>query len=244
MGLSWTQAQADETLDHDVVVADALLAIYSPGLTEGPLDALTDFVFNLGIGNYRTSTLCQLVNAQNWAAAKLELLKWDHDRGIAVPGLLRRREAEAALLPRLARNCGGYWLTRDAGRCCRQCCAAAEAVENVALQFRQAGRRPRGDDIHCRVNRYIQDAGSRMRRKENSTDTLLNLDFMFDPSVTQRLLSSEVDRSDDPHLHIDIVRRGCVPASLENIAQMGAAIKQYCKMRARASHGDRCLENC
>lgn len=98
-GLVWTQEQADEALEHDILAAGTLLALYSPGLTDGPLDACTDFVFNLGIGAYRTSTLCQRVNAQDWPAVKTELLRWDHAHGTVIPGLLRRREAEAALIP-------------------------------------------------------------------------------------------------------------------------------------------------
>jgi lysozyme len=97
-GLVWTQDQAEDALLHDINAARALLEMYSPNLANGTLDALTDFVYNLGIGNYRTSTLCQLVNAQNWAAAKVEILKWDHSNGKVVPGLLTRREAEAALI--------------------------------------------------------------------------------------------------------------------------------------------------
>jgi lysozyme len=101
-GLVWTQEQADEALVHDEIAADALLAIYSPGLTGGVLDAITDFVFNIGIGNYRTSTLCRAVNTKNWPAAKTEIVKWDHSNGIVVPGLLRRRQAEADLMPAAA----------------------------------------------------------------------------------------------------------------------------------------------
>jgi lysozyme len=97
-GLVWTQEQADEALEHDILGTAALLAIYSPGLTGTNLEALTDFVFNIGIGNYRTSTLCRLVNAGNWAAVKPELLKWDHDNGVVIDGLYRRREAEAQLI--------------------------------------------------------------------------------------------------------------------------------------------------
>jgi lysozyme len=97
-GLVWTQDQADEALQHDWVAAQNLLALYSPGLTNGPQDALTDFVFNLGVGAYRTSTLCQLVNAQDFASAAIEILKWDHVHGVVIPGLLTRRQAEAALL--------------------------------------------------------------------------------------------------------------------------------------------------
>lgn len=98
IGLTWSQEQADDALAHDILGASALLAMYSPGLSDGPLEALTDFVFNIGIGHYRTSTLCQLVNVQNWPAVKLEILKWDHRNGTVVAGLLRRRQAEAALI--------------------------------------------------------------------------------------------------------------------------------------------------
>jgi lysozyme len=97
-GLIWTQEQADEALDHDIRAAVALLDIYSPGLTGGTADALTDFVFNMGIGNYRTSTLCGLVGVADWVNVKTELLKWDHSNGVVIPGLLRRRKAEAALI--------------------------------------------------------------------------------------------------------------------------------------------------
>jgi lysozyme len=55
-------------------------------------------VLNLGIGNYRTSTLCRMVNAQNWPEAKIQLLSWDHSGGRVIPGLLRRRQAEADLI--------------------------------------------------------------------------------------------------------------------------------------------------
>jgi lysozyme len=97
-GLVWTQQQADDALLHDVNTARALLEMYSPNLANGILDALTDFVFNLGIGNYRTSRLCQLVNAEDWEGVKSQLLLWDHSNGKVVPGLFARREAEAALI--------------------------------------------------------------------------------------------------------------------------------------------------
>jgi lysozyme len=97
-GLVWTQQQADDALMHDINSSRALLEMYSPNLANGTLDALTDFVFNMGIGNYRTSTLCKCVNVQDWDGARAQLLLWDHSNGKVVPGLLRRREAEAALI--------------------------------------------------------------------------------------------------------------------------------------------------
>ena len=100
VGQVWTQIQADTELQHDLHCAQVLLLSYSPSVEAlpGPLAALTDFVFNLGIGSYRTSTLCRDVNAGNWPAARAQIVLWDHAAGRVLPGLLIRRQAEAALL--------------------------------------------------------------------------------------------------------------------------------------------------
>lgn len=72
----------------------------SPGLLASPmaLGAMTDFVYNLGVARYRSSTLRRRVDAQDWEAAKEELMKWVRGGGKVLPGLVRRRQAEAALL--------------------------------------------------------------------------------------------------------------------------------------------------
>jgi lysozyme len=98
-GQTCTQEQADAWLIADLQEASHELLQVSPGpFIAGAQDALTSFVFNLGIGNYRSSTLRTYVNNQEWAAVKVELLKWDHSGGLVIAGLLRRREAEAGLM--------------------------------------------------------------------------------------------------------------------------------------------------
>ena len=62
------------------------------------LAAITDFVFNLGPVRLRASTLKRRVNARDWEGAKVELRKWVFGGGRKLPGLVIRREAEAALL--------------------------------------------------------------------------------------------------------------------------------------------------
>ena len=71
----------------------------SPGLIAHPekLGALTDFAYNLGAARYRASTLRKRVDAQDWAGAADELLKWTKGGGKVLPGLVRRREAERGL---------------------------------------------------------------------------------------------------------------------------------------------------
>jgi lysozyme len=98
-GDTCTQQQADAWLEEDLDEAHHELIQVSPGpFAPGAEDALTSFVFNLGVGNYRNSTLHKYVDAGNWAAVKTELLKWDHSGGQVIAGLLRRREAESALI--------------------------------------------------------------------------------------------------------------------------------------------------
>lgn len=66
--------------------------------TPGRLAAVTDFAFNCGIGNLRASTFRRRINAGDWSGARRELRKWVRGGGRVLPGLVRRREAEAALL--------------------------------------------------------------------------------------------------------------------------------------------------
>ncbi|WP_367027567.1 glycoside hydrolase family protein [Methylococcus sp. ANG] len=64
---------------------------------EGRLAAIVDFTFNLGAGRLRTSTLRRRVNQRDWGAAAYELRRWVYGGAKALPGLIARREAEAAL---------------------------------------------------------------------------------------------------------------------------------------------------
>lgn len=72
----------------------------SPRLIANPraLAAMTDFAYNLGVARYRASTLRKRVNEDDFEGAKIELQKWIRGGGKVLPGLVRRRQAEAALL--------------------------------------------------------------------------------------------------------------------------------------------------
>lgn len=77
------------------------IARASPVLLAYPLAlaAITDFAYNLGAARYRSSTLKRRIDAQLWQEAKLELNKWVFGNGKKLPGLVRRRKAEAVYLP-------------------------------------------------------------------------------------------------------------------------------------------------
>lgn len=65
---------------------------------ERRLNAIVDFAFNLGVGRLQSSTLRRKINAQDWPAAQNEILKWVYGGGKKLPGLVKRRQAEAMLL--------------------------------------------------------------------------------------------------------------------------------------------------
>ena len=65
---------------------------------ERKLNAIVDFAYNLGVGRLQTSTLRRKINAQDWAGAKEQLMLWTRGGGKVLPGLLKRRTAECALL--------------------------------------------------------------------------------------------------------------------------------------------------
>lgn len=62
------------------------------------LAAIIDFAFNLGTGRLKASTLRKRVNAEDWEAAAVELMKWVRGGGKILRGLVLRREAERQLI--------------------------------------------------------------------------------------------------------------------------------------------------
>jgi lysozyme len=95
LGDTCTEEQADAWLQEDIQWAATVVNhLVTFQLTQDEFNAVTDFTFNVGSGNFASSTLLKLLNAGDMANAALEFDKWDHAGGQVVAGLLRRREAE------------------------------------------------------------------------------------------------------------------------------------------------------
>jgi lysozyme len=82
IGMTITQAWADWLLERDVVqsVKGVLRVTNGIDLTQGMLDALTDFVFNEGIERLQTSTLLKKLRAGDIVGAADEFLRWDYEK--------------------------------------------------------------------------------------------------------------------------------------------------------------------
>ena len=61
------------------------------------LGALVSFCFNAGGGALKASNLRRAVNERRWADVPAEFAKWRFGGGKELPGLVRRRAAEAAM---------------------------------------------------------------------------------------------------------------------------------------------------
>lgn len=78
--------------------ADAVNRYTVVPLNQNQFDALVSFTYNVGIGGYATSSVCQVLNAGHYDLVYGELQKYTHGNdGAVYPGLERRRQAEGQL---------------------------------------------------------------------------------------------------------------------------------------------------
>jgi lysozyme len=99
-----TEIQASQLARLDMVTAfNAVASEIKAPLTAHERAAVEDFIYNVGAGNFRDSTLLRLINQNQLALAAKQFEQWDHADGRVISGLLRRRLAEEQV-----------FLTRDA----------------------------------------------------------------------------------------------------------------------------------
>lgn len=95
-GDSVTEEEAERLLRTDVAAAAAEVKALDVAHTQGELDALTDFVFNLGPGALRRSTLLKKIRAgDEEEEIRQEFMRWVYAGGRKLAGLVKRRAWEA-----------------------------------------------------------------------------------------------------------------------------------------------------
>ena len=69
-----------------------------PNINQNQFDALVDFAYNCGVGNFQSSTLLKKVKANpNDLTIRAEFMKWNKGGGKVLSGLTTRRTNEANL---------------------------------------------------------------------------------------------------------------------------------------------------
>ena len=96
MGDRISEYWAKELLREDIEEAEWQVKELGIAKTEGQLDALVSFVFNLGIGRLKSSTLLKVIReGGSMQQVKKEFKRWVYGGGKQLPGLVKRREWEA-----------------------------------------------------------------------------------------------------------------------------------------------------
>lgn len=104
MGDTITHAHSDKLLRADLLKAEDTVnkSVVVP-LSQNQFDSLVSFVFNVGDGNFRRSTLLSKLNEYNYHGALAEMERWnkvtDPNTGLKVvnEGLVNRRRLEQDL---------------------------------------------------------------------------------------------------------------------------------------------------
>lgn len=98
MGMTCTEEQATGWLTTAAErIANSLNLLVLKPLTQSQFDALVDFCYNLGVTNFKLSTLLRYINVGEFKAAQAQILIWNHDHGKVIPDLTRRRLTEAVM---------------------------------------------------------------------------------------------------------------------------------------------------
>ena len=95
-----TEQEAEDMLKKDVVGFEInVRGAVIPNLNDHQYDALTSFAYNVGLGNFRKSTLLRLINSGITAREDItnQFMRWVYAGGKKLTGLVRRRTAEAEL---------------------------------------------------------------------------------------------------------------------------------------------------
>ena len=90
-----TQEKAEELLKKDLIKAiKAVNQSVKVSLTQNQFDSLVDFVFNVGEGAFKKSTLLKHLNEGEYGPAADEFLRWVYAGGKQIKGLGERRKRE------------------------------------------------------------------------------------------------------------------------------------------------------
>lgn len=97
-GMTITANESAAILSRDLAAFElGVERLVKVPLTQNQFDVLVSFSMNCGLDALKRSTLLKKLNAGQYDAVPAELMKWTRAGGKELPGLVRRRRAEAKM---------------------------------------------------------------------------------------------------------------------------------------------------
>jgi lysozyme len=97
-GMVISKAEGDRILMNDLRVYEAgVRSAIKVNLTPNQYSACVSLCYNIGVGAFRRSSVARFCNRSQWKNAADAFALWNKAGGRVLPGLVRRRAAEAAL---------------------------------------------------------------------------------------------------------------------------------------------------
>jgi lysozyme len=93
-----SREDAETILTRDVeMFAGGVARLVTQALSDAQFSALVSFAYNVGLGNFKGSGVLRAVNEGDFASVPRRLAAWNKAQGRVLPGLVKRRAAEAEL---------------------------------------------------------------------------------------------------------------------------------------------------
>ena len=97
-GMSISEARANEMLAEELSEYENYInTLVTVELNQNQFDAMVSWVYNLGGGNLKASTLLKVLNAGDYDGVPAQMMRWNKAGGKVLEGLTKRRQAEADL---------------------------------------------------------------------------------------------------------------------------------------------------
>lgn len=98
LGQKYTDAQCLDQLAKDLSTHDRqMMNLIRVPLTDYQHAAFLSFTYNVGVGNFKSSTLLRKLNSKDYNGACQELVKWVYAKGKKLNGLINRRQDELSM---------------------------------------------------------------------------------------------------------------------------------------------------
>jgi lysozyme len=91
-----TEEEAEDMLQEDLCDVESQVNGLNLKLSQNEFDSLVSLIYNIGLGNFKTSTLLRRIRGASGSIFDAFLM-WVKGNGKTLPGLIKRRRTEAVL---------------------------------------------------------------------------------------------------------------------------------------------------